>query len=398
MFAGEGEPASDDLIARLAPYLDRRDGLADGERGAWLVKLRQAIDLLELEFAGIAADFAGTDAYDRAGSVSAYDWIRHNCKVSGHVAYDRVRVGEHLEQLPNACLALFEGSIGFGHLSLLAGVVKAVQESPTSKHFDEDPLLALAAAETVSKFRYTCERARHAGDPDGLAFEQLKGVEARRLELLPCEDGLFSLRGVLDPVGAGVLRTALEPLAKRNGRSDSRHRERRLADALIELAQHGRKANLMVTTSLETLLNAAGASSAEVEFSTPFSTKSVERLACDCTLTRVLLSPESVVIDVGRGRRVVSPSQRRALQRRDGGCCWPGCDRPASWTDAHHLVHWVRGGTTDLGNLVLLCHRHHWLVHEGGWQLVRTHDGRLMSVAPACDFWERIRGPDWVAA
>ncbi|TME18300.1 MAG: DUF222 domain-containing protein [Chloroflexi bacterium] len=380
MFEGEGTAAAaDELAARL-------------------VALRQAIDLLELEFSTTAAAFAATDAYDRAGSVSAFDWIRHNCKVSGHVTYDRLRVGEQLEKLPTAYLALAEGSIGFAHVSLIAGVAKAVQESPTSKHFDEDRLLGLAAQESVSRFRYTCERARHADDPEGLAFEQFKGVEARRLELLPCEDGLFSLRGVLDPVGAGMLRTALEPLAKRNGRSDARHRERRLADALIELAQHGRKASLMVTTSLETLLNAAGASSAEVEFSTPFSTRTVERLASDCTLTRVLLSHESAGLDVGRGRRVVSPSQRRALQLRDGGCCWPGCERPASWTDAHHLIHWVRGGTTDLGNLVLLCYRHHWMVHEGGWQIVRTDDGRFMNVAPACDYWERIRGPDFIAA
>ncbi len=239
---------------------------------------------------------------------------------------------------------------------------------------------------------------RHAGDPEGLALEQARGVEARKLELLALEDGLFSLHGVLDPVGAGVLRTALEPLAKRSGRHDGRRRERRLADALIELAQHGRPANLQVTTSLETLLSATGASSAEVEFATPFSVKTVERLACDCTLTRVLLSPESVIIDVGRGRRVVSPSQRRALHHRDGGCCWPGCDRPASWTDAHHLVHWVRGGTTDLGNLILLCHRHHWMVHEGQWQLVKTDDGRLLTIRPPVLFEQRTRAPDSLVA
>src|SRR5207302_9376855 len=129
----------------------------------------------------------------------------------------------------------------------------------------------------------------------------------RRLELLPCADGLFSLRGVLDPAGAGVLRTALEPLAKRNGRSDARHRERRLADALIELAQHGRKASLMVTTTLETLLNAAGASSAQVEFSTPFSTRTVERPARACTPPRQLRPPESAVHHAGRRRPVAAP-------------------------------------------------------------------------------------------
>ncbi|TMD08887.1 MAG: hypothetical protein E6J02_04000, partial [Chloroflexi bacterium] len=113
MFEGEGTAAAaDELAARL-------------------VALRQAIDLLELEFSTTAAAFAATDAYDRAGSVSAFDWIRHNCKVSGHVTYDRLRVGEQMEKLPTAYLALAEGSIGFAHVSLIAGVAKAVQESPT---------------------------------------------------------------------------------------------------------------------------------------------------------------------------------------------------------------------------------------------------------------------------
>jgi HNH endonuclease len=52
----------------------------------------------------------------------------------------------------------------------------------------------------------------------------------------------------------------------------------------------------------------------------------------------------------------------------------------------HHLVHWARGGTTDLDNLVLLCHRHHWMVHEGGWQLVKREDGSLLAVAPMADY------------
>jgi len=78
----------------------------------------------------------------------------------------------------------------------------------------------------------------------------------------------------------------------------------------------------------------------------------------------------------------VSGPTRRALDARDRGCRWPGCERPASWSAAHHLVHWAQGGTTELGNLVLLCHRHHRMVHEGGWQLVRTDDQRLLTVPP----------------
>jgi hypothetical protein len=108
----------------------------------------------------------------------------------------------------------------------------------------------------------------------------------------------------------------------------------------------------------------------------------VQRLACDGTITRVVLGPESVVIDVGRARRVVAGPTRRALNARDGHCKWPHCDRPASWSDAHHVIHWIKGGETDLSNMVLLCHRHHWMAHEGGWQLVRTTEGEILTVPP----------------
>jgi hypothetical protein len=121
----------------------------------------------------------------------------------------------------------------------------------------------------------------------------------------------------------------------------------------------------------------------------------VERLACDCTVTRVLLGSDSTAIDVGRAKRLVTGSQRKALKVRDGNnCVWTGCDRPASWTSAHHLVHWIRGGAGDLPNLILLCYRHHWMVHEGKWQIVRTDDGRILTIPPTTTFGQLPRGPD----
>jgi hypothetical protein len=72
-------------------------------------------------------------------------------------------------------------------------------------------------------------------------------------------------------------------------------------------------------------------------------------------------------LDAGLTRRLPNPSQRRALAVRDRGCTFPGCDTPTSWTSAHHLVHWINDGPTDLHNLTLLCSFHHHLVHEGGW-------------------------------
>jgi hypothetical protein len=156
-----------------------------------------------------------------------------------------------------------------------------------------------------------------------------------------------------------------------------------MADALVEILTHGGKHNvqLQVTSSIETLLNLTGAQGAEMEFSLPVSSKTVERWACDCSVTRVLMQ-DSVVIDVGRARRVISGPTKRALRARDGHCVWPGCDRPASWSAGHHLVHWIHGGTTNLENLALLCHRHHRMVHEDNWQIAKTGDGQIMTIAP----------------
>src|SRR5205807_200168 len=195
--------------------------------------------------------------------------------------------------------------------------------------------------------------------------EEKQGVEARSLTLTNTDEGVVLVNGLLDKVGGAALRTALEPLAKRAGKDDDRLRDRRLADALVDLSMHAldtglvpQRTHMQVTTSLETLLGLSGAPAAEMEFSLPISAKAVERLACDCSVTRILLGSDSMVIDVGRAKRVISGPQRKALDARDGHCRWPGgCDRPAKSSAAHHVVHWTHGGSTDLSNLVLLCHR-----------------------------------------
>jgi hypothetical protein len=171
--------------------------------------------------------------------------------------------------------------------------------------------------------------------------------------------------------------------------------EQRNADALVELAAGGgSQAQINVTSSLETLRALPGASAADLELSLPISAKTVERLACDATITRIVLGSDSMVIDVGRAKRTISGPARKALHVRDGGCTWPGCERPASWTSGHHLVHWVHGGTNEPPNLTLLCRRHHWMVHEGDWQIVRGDDGRMLTIPPTVTFGPPARGPD----
>jgi hypothetical protein len=81
----------------------------------------------------------------------------------------------------------------------------------------------------------------------------------------------------------------------------------------------------------------------------------------------VVLGANSEPLDLGRSSYTVSTAQRRALIVRDGGCAFPGCDRPHRWCAAHHITHWADGGPTNLTNVVLLCGRHHRLVHHSDW-------------------------------
>jgi Domain of unknown function (DUF222) len=408
MSIGEGEAASELLLAvesyRSRPAVE----LSGAQLGEELVRLRHVVDLLEVEFAKLSGRFAETDEWDGGGFFSPIHWIRVNCHLGGGAAADRITVGEQLAALPLSAAALEEGGIGFSHLALLAGTCAAVVDGP--RPLDEGRLLGKGLELTVSQFRKACQHERHAADPGGFAEDERLAAEERKLTLSTFEDGGLFLKGVFDPAGGAAIRNALEPLARKCGKHDERQREQRLADALVELAGHAldsgvipdrgsQRPHLQVTTSLETLLGLLGAPAADLEFSLPISSKVVERLACDCNVTRVLLDADSTVIDVGRSKRLVSGASRKALNVRDRHCRWPGCDRPASWSQAHHLKHWVNGGSGDLPNLVLLCHRHHWMVHEGRWQLVKQDDGNYLTIPPPyrVDQWARAPGRSWVA-
>jgi len=105
------------------------------------------------------------------------------------------------------------------------------------------------------------------------------------------------------------------------------------------------------------------------ELGAPISAALARRLACDAKVIPVVLGSNSEPLDVGRATRAWPLGVRRALEARDQGCAFPGCDRPATWCDAHHIVWWVRGGPSSLDNGVLLCRRHHTLVHQDHWHI-----------------------------
>jgi hypothetical protein len=124
----------------------------------------------------------------------------------------------------------------------------------------------------------------------------------------------------------------------------------------------------------------------------PVRSELARRLACDASLMRVVMNGRSEPLDVGRRTPVVSAAIRRAVIVRDRGCRFPGCDRPQAWCDAHHVVHWADGGPTSLANLLLLCRRHHGMVHRSGGFGLELLEGRPVFRRPDGSILED-RGP-----
>jgi hypothetical protein len=381
------------------------------ELGGDLVQLHHLRDLLDLEIAARARAFDEAGQAELEGSTDTFHWIRHNCHASSTSALNSLNVGRDMEKLPSSVAAVEAAEIGFGHLAIIATTQRALADSPTDATIDEVVLLEHARDSSVGRFWHECLHLRHQADQEGFLDDHRRQVAARKLILSTAPDGAMFLKGFLDAVGGATFRTALETLARPCGNSDVRNRKARLADALVELSQHaldsgtlptrnGIRPHVQVTASLETLIGSKGAPAAEMEFAGPVPAATAQRFACDAAIRRVLFDSKSAVVDVGRAARVPAAPTRGALIARDRGCVWPGCERPASFTAAHHLQPWAKGGETTLANLVLLCHRHHWAVHEGGWELLRDPDGNLTAIPPVPrnPWYDPSRAPDLPAA
>src|SRR2546426_8455687 len=338
--------------------------------------------------------------------LSPATWAARICGMSRNSAADRLCVGKHLDSLPETSAALANGEIGYQAASALCHLRDQLGDN--WEPANEAEMVDNARRFSVENLRLCCRHARHVADPDGFDRDREGDFERRWLNVSPMLDGMHSVDGVLDPVTGAAFRAALDSLALWRGPEDRRNHGQRTADALAEMLEHhmnegrlprrkGVRPHLTLTTSLQGLKGEVGVQAAELELGIPISGKTVERLACDCTMSRVLMA-DSVVVDVGRATRIISPATRRALQVRDRGCRWPGCDRPVGWSTPHHIEFWSRGGSTDLDNLVLLCHFHHRLVHEGGWQVVRVGD-EIHVIPPEWLQTIYARGPDvrWAA-
>lgn len=126
----------------------------------------------------------------------------------------------------------------------------------------------------------------------------------------------------------------------------------------------------------------AGSGFGELPDGTILPGHTARRIACDAKITRLIMGPDSMPLDVGRSQRTVTPAQRKALRLRDGGCRFPGCARPVDWCDAHHIQFWSQGGRTDIGQMLLLCRKHHTLIHREHWRIQIHGPGRFRFATP----------------
>src|SRR2546425_2088449 len=273
-------------------------------------------------------------------------WVAQTCGLTPNAASDRLCVGKHLEAMPQVAKALSSGEIGYPATSVICHFRDLLREDLRELCYEEQ-WIGHAKEYTVKNLHWLAEHVRYMLDPDSFDHGIEEDYEKRFLSISE-SSGMFHISGVLDREGGSALKTAIESLSKRIGTADERTPKQRRADALVEVAHHamnqgtlprrnGVRPHITVHTTVEGLKRELGASASELQNGMPISSKTVQRLACDGALARIMKA-DSVVVDVGRATRVISPAQWRGLQARHPPCAAPGRDRPVHWTSPPHLA------------------------------------------------------------
>ena len=263
-------------------------------------------------------------------------------------------------------------------------------------------LVVLAASVTVEQLAAHARQARDELDEAGIADRAAALRERRYLHLSPQSDGMTRISGLLDPESAAIVTAAYdgatsprrggprfvdsEDLARAEAlQTDSRTVEQITLDSFVELVRIGgavdpgvvlpvRRPEVVVRVTLADLDRRAGSGRFDGQ-SSPVGIPAVERQICETGIVPVLFDGDRI-LEVGSTQRLFTRRQRIALAERDRGCRFDGCDRPASWTEAHHIRPWSDDGPTSIDNGILLCRHHHLLVHDHGWIIRRDpHPG-----------------------
>ncbi|MET8278157.1 DUF222 domain-containing protein [Micromonospora sp. NPDC005174] len=337
------------------------------------------------------------------GAVSTAVWLRHRLRLDVAAARRRVALAASLDVAPPGVrAALADGTVNVEQARVIADTAATVSASAGGEVADKavgvlvewagqfDPTLLRRMGARI--LDHVAPDLADAADAAALAAEAARAARDRHVTVSEQTGGRLRLSGVLDAEAAALLRAAIDPLSAPSGPDDTRCAGQRRHDALADVCRlalrtgelpeaGGDPAQLVVTTSYDGLRRQLGPGTLDVGLRlTP---DAVRRLACDAAVLPAVLGGAGQVLDVGRQRRLISGPLRRALVLRDGGCAFPGCDRPPRWCAAHHIRHWTDGGPTNLDNAVLLCGHHHRHVHRSDWGVRLGGDGHPEFVPPA---------------
>ena len=412
--AGGGVETADEAPAE--PEAARPDPTADlhalptSVLGDDLVDLSAQIGRRNLRLCRALAVFDSKTGHELDGQRTAAAWLAHRTGITRTAARELVKIARRLRDLPAVHTAAEAGELSWEQAKALA----LAASDATFDLFREveaelvDACRHLSGADTrrvVTQWR----KIAAAQDEKALADADHLG---RALYVSKTFEGIYSISGTLDPEAGRIFENALERLMgaqRRNEPTDQTPQDQRTipqrrADAAVDMAKlvcgwrpdtdgpvedvvidGSARPTVELVVDLDTLNSSGSGQLCEYIDLSPLPAETARRISCDCTVGRVL-TKGSLPLDIGRQSRTPSRAIRRALDLRDGGCAFPGCDTHPRLCDAHHIVHWADDGTTEIENLVLLCWFHHHLVHEGQWTVTisdatsrpefHAHDGR----------------------
>jgi hypothetical protein len=382
--------AAEDLKPMFGPQLLER-----------LAPLLQAQNRIAAEVVRTVRECELTQAAERDGLKTMQSWLRGHAHLAASAAGQLVRSGRALEHLPAVAAAFADGEITSAQVAAIAPIVgeperAAAAEQDVDLGAIDESMAAVAMTQPHEKLAQVVHLYREALDPDG---PEPDPTEGRRLTMSKHADGSVTGRFDLDAVGGEKVQAVIESMVQAaRPKGDLRTRAQQQADALVQLADNALasgnlpflrtvKPHVVVSVDIDDLVDpGTGHGAADTGFGATLSAARARWLACDATISRIVLGPDGLPLDLGRTYRVVPPHLRRAVERRDRHCVFAGCGAPTHWCDVHHLIEWINGGATSLENSALLCERHHTKVHHGF--RVERDDG-----APPGSRWRTYR-PD----
>lgn len=338
--------------------------LSDEALGDQLVELEGALSGLEAERSRRLHLFNEREAHHSFGMPSTTAYLIHRCRIAPHRAARLVAMAKSLGRMPRTFRSWTGDELGQDQVRILA---HAHDSNPEVFELKEDVLIDTVEPLSITDTSKAVTYWRQLVNSRRFDEEWHKLHERRRVHLSQTFEGLWRLSGWLDPEAGGLLKTALDAATPPPSDGDERTPEQRRADGLADLArlaldsgtlpeQGGEKPHLFVLVD--------GSGVGETIEGTVLVASDSERLGCDASVTRIVMGPNSEILDVGRKTRVIPPSLRRAVIARDRHCQHPGCLRPAKWCDIDHIIPWQEGGETKLENLQLLCRYHQTLKHR----------------------------------